>query len=351
LNATGGKSAIMGAPGKQWEGRVFDGRFPLLRYLGGHGQSAVFLTQYGESELQDAAIRLIPVGKGDAEMLIRWERAAQLSHPHLMRLLQTGTCYAEGVALHYVVMEYGGENLATLLKERQLSPLEVLGMLASILDVLGYLHGQGLVHGNLKPTNIFTVGNRLKISCDGILREDELRPRLGTSSPYDPPEARDRGFSQTGDIWSLGATLVEMLTQSLPIHAGRKQLAILPETLPTAFLEIAHACLQPDPRWRATVSDVVTRLQRISFQTETPPPDGQCPIKPTEAPSRSHYVVTALALVLAVLLAGILILRREPRQTPRFPSGQPKVQDKLDRKRLSPAAKPSAIVKPTKPSA
>ena len=78
---------------KQWEGQVVNGNFPLRQYLGGSDHSAVFLTERRGQEPQRAAIKLISADPATVEVqLARWEAAAKLSHPHLLRLFQTGSC-------------------------------------------------------------------------------------------------------------------------------------------------------------------------------------------------------------------------------------------------------------------
>ncbi len=104
---------------KQWEGQVVNGSFPLRQYLGGSDRSAVFLTERRGREPQKAAIKLIAVDPANtAVQLARWEYAAKLSHPHLLRLFETGSCQLDDVVVLYVVMEYAEENLAQILPQR-----------------------------------------------------------------------------------------------------------------------------------------------------------------------------------------------------------------------------------------
>src|SRR5689334_21080734 len=202
------------APWQEWEGRIIDGRFPLQRFLGGNAHSAVFLTQYGEPEPRNAAIRLVRADSAEKDLPARWDRAAQLSHANLIRLFERGSCQTDQVELHYAVTEYAEEVLATVLQDRPLGFEEAHDALESILDVLAYLHAQGLVHGCLKPGNIMAVSDRLKVSCDGIRKAGESAS--GKSGAYDAPELRVTGFTPAGDIWSLGKSLAESLTQCLP---------------------------------------------------------------------------------------------------------------------------------------
>src|SRR5438270_13729344 len=96
---------------KQWEGQVVDARFLLPQYLGGSEHSAVFLTEPGTPP-QKAAIKFIQVEEPDAELqLFRWKHAANISHPHLLRTVQSGRCYLTNCHLLYVVMESSEYNL------------------------------------------------------------------------------------------------------------------------------------------------------------------------------------------------------------------------------------------------
>ena len=81
---------------KRWEGQVIDGKFPLLRYLGGSDHSAVFLTERSAGAPQKAAIKLIPADPAGAEsQLRRWKESAELVHPHLVRVFESGRCELE----------------------------------------------------------------------------------------------------------------------------------------------------------------------------------------------------------------------------------------------------------------
>lgn len=140
---------------KQWEGQVVDGQFCLLRYLGGSDDSGVFLTNYGDPEPRNAAIKFVPEDPASAAFqLSQWELAATLSHPHLIRLFDFGRCRLDNIGLLYVVMEYAEENLSHVLPHRPLTGAEAYEMLDAVLDVLAYLHRKGFAHSHLKPANI-----------------------------------------------------------------------------------------------------------------------------------------------------------------------------------------------------
>ena len=161
---------------------LIDGRFTLLRFLGGTESSSVFLTELGDEPKRKAAIKFISADQVDAEASIaQWEAARTLSHPHLIALLEHGRSELDGQDLLYAVTEYADEVLSEILPERPLTPAETREMLGPILDALAFLHGRDLVHGHLKPSNIMVVNDRLKLSADRLLvaSRSGVRPRPG----------------------------------------------------------------------------------------------------------------------------------------------------------------------------
>jgi eukaryotic-like serine/threonine-protein kinase len=202
---------------KQQEGQIVDGRYRLVLYLGGSDHSAVFLTELPNTR-ERAAIKLIGSDPSETDsQLARLRRAAKLSHPHLARILEIGQAQIGSAHVVYLVTEYAEEDLSLILPDRALSPEEVREMLPLIIDTLQYLHSHGFVHARMKPSNIQAVNDQLKLSIDGVCAPHERGSSGEKSSPYDPPELPPTGPSTAGDVWSLGMTIVEVLTQRLPI--------------------------------------------------------------------------------------------------------------------------------------
>ncbi len=242
---------------KQWEGQMVNGTFPLRQYLGGSGHSAVFLTERRGREPQRAAIKLIPADPANtAVQLARWEATAKLSHPHLLRLFETGSCQLDKSVFLYVVMEYAEDNLAQILPHRALTPEEVRDLLEPALDALTFVHGKSLIHGRLKPSNVMAAQDQLKLSSDSLFRTGDPAGGLAPSSRYDAPEVANGSILPASDSWSLGMTLMEALTQRLPAVEGMTE--PLPETVPAPFMGIAHCCLRRDPQRRCTVADIAS---------------------------------------------------------------------------------------------
>jgi TonB family protein len=323
----------MTAVWQQWEGRVVDGEFHLRQYLGGSDHSAVFLTECADPGPQKAAIKLIPADPAIAELqLRRWGLAANLSHPHLIRLFQMGHCSLDNVELLYAVMEYAEEDLSQILPNRPLTPAEARDMLRPALDALAYLHGKGLVHGHMKPSNMMAIDDQLKLSSDGLCAVGEVSARGDRPNVYGAPEAASGGSLPAGDVWSLGMTLVETLTQHVPgwERTNQKEPA-LPETMPPPFLDIARHCLRRDPQLRWTVADIAGRLQPASRV-----PQPQTRARPENASPKWRYIVptAAIGLALLVILAWSRLFNphSEPQRTTAVAFDQPTHQSRPERR-------------------
>ena len=279
---------------KQWVGQIVEGKFPLRQYLGGSDHSGVFQTEYGDGDPQKAAIKLIPADSSSAELqLSRWQIAAKLSHPHLMQLFHMGRCQLAGTDLLYAVMEYAEEDLSQILPHRPLNPDEARDMLKPVLDALVYLHGKGFVHGHIKPANILAAGDQLKLSSDTLCRTTESSAGVRQPGPYDAPEVASTGISPAGDAWSLGMTLVEGLTQHLPVWQTSHQAdPVVPHTLPAPFLEITRNALRRDTKRRWKIADIAARLNpsapvpksQVSASTAPSPPVPASKVDPLSVP-------------------------------------------------------------------
>jgi len=329
----------MAEPWKQWEGQTVNGEFRLGDCLGVSPHGAVYQTAFGDPDPQTAAIKLIAANSPGAEQsLASWQLAANLSHPHLIRIFQAGHCQIGDTKLVYVVMEYAEENLSLVVPRRALTEIEVREMLDPALDALAYLHAKGLSHNRIKPANIMASGDQLKLSADGVRRAGEP---ISDPGDYDPPETWS---SPAGDVWSLGITLVEVLTQRLPSwdrNAQGEPRASKP--LPPALSEIVRSCLRRDPKRRWTVADIASRLKSPALATRT-----EQPIQRAVSPAQSWYLIIAVILLLAsASFVSVKLLRQSSKR------GAHTVQPTKNRpERTSPPPRPAASAAPseTKPA-
>jgi len=151
--------------------------------------------------------------------------------------------------------------LSQVIPERALSADETREMLDPIIDALSYLHTKGFVHGHLKPSNVLVVDNQLKLSTDSLLFSGETLNRQPTQGSSDGPLDGSGTITPAMDVWSLGITIIEALTQHPPEwNKSNGRAPVVPESVPKPFSQIAMRCLQLDPASRCTLSDVKSLL-------------------------------------------------------------------------------------------
>ena len=250
---------------KQCEGQFVENRFPLRQFLTSTRHSAVFLTELAELKSRKAVIKFIPADiAAPEEQLAVWNEAKHLDHPHLIRVLDCGRTQVAGLDILYIVMEYADEDLSQLLPKRALTAQETGELLNSLVEVLAYLHDKGLAHSHIKPSNLLATNDQLKLSSDTIFPDGYSRKSHRDLDAYDAPEnsgAASVMATLPADVWSVGMTLVEALTQQVPAlpYDDAAELA-LSATIPAPFFEIARRCLVRDPTQRWTIAEITAHL-------------------------------------------------------------------------------------------
>jgi TonB family protein len=245
---------------KQWEGRSVDSRFPLRQLLGASSHSAVFLTERADRGGTKAAIKLVAAtGAAADEQIARWRDSARLSHPNLLSLYHYGRTRLGDLELVFVVMELADETLAEILPNRALTTDETKQMLQPVLDALTFLHQRGLVHGDIQPSNILAVGETIKLSSDTVRPAHNLGNGARPRGSLDSRPASAGSVEPAGDIYSLGVTLTQALTQRSPFDSGAS-LGHAAQPLQPPFDDIVLHALHPDPQLRWTAADIAVRL-------------------------------------------------------------------------------------------
>jgi TonB family protein len=340
---------------KEWQGRTVDGKFVLGTYLGGSEGSAVFRTRISASgsspvggspakdvaseSKTDAAIKLVLADGAESESpLRRWKVAMTLNHPNLLRILAVGRCIVDGRELVYAVEEFSEENLSQVLPTRALDADETRGTLLPVLAALEYVHGQGLVHGAIRPSNILGVENQVKLSSDSLRPAGEVPRSIGL---YDAPEVLTAGISPASDVWCFGMTMVEMLTQRAPVWDPARMSppeieGEIESNVPEPFRGIAQRCLALDPAQRSGVREIADQLrgepgnQPDANAASAVVPDAGKPAR-VEAIKASDNKTAKwpylLLLVAAIAVAIFLIVRPRPSSVPGdVQSGAPNTQ-------------------------
>ncbi|MGH3348124.1 MAG: serine/threonine-protein kinase [Nocardioides sp.] len=358
------------------------GRYELEREVGRGGMGAVWLARDAVLGRQ-VAIKKVGVVPGGANPdLERAERearlAARLNHPHVVAVYDLVT---DGGS-QYLVMEYvEGVTLAGLVdRDGPLLPDQVSPLVAQAADALAAAHAAGIVHRDVKPSNILvTAEGEVKLSDFGIARAEAdaslTQTGLVTGSPaYLSPEvASGHTATDASDVWSLGATVFHALSGRPPYEVGDNLMGALyrivheqPPRLANAgwLAPMLDATMTQDPadRWSmAQVRDFLaagptaTALRPVpagapevheAHQTQVLAPAPVEPVTPGardgSGPRRRSALLPLgiLAAVIVVLLAVVLAitLGDDPATDPPTGGGSPTERDPTN----EPAAEPNA---------
>jgi tetratricopeptide (TPR) repeat protein len=201
--------------------------YEMIRRLGGGGFGDVWLARSQTGVYR--AVKLVPKGAVSAiefEGIRTFESHAR-SHPNLIDIRHVGSTEWH----FYYVMEladadaaspifspdaYEPRTLASELERHGPYRLrEVLPLVRPILDALEYLHSRGLLHRDVKPSNIVFVGGVPKLADLGLLRHDSRDRFEGATPTYAP---REGVIDASGDLYCFGKLLYEMVTGLDPAH-------------------------------------------------------------------------------------------------------------------------------------
>jgi len=259
------------------------GRYQLLSLVGRGGTAEVYCAV--DTRLNRlVAVKVLPaLISGDRERLERFEHearaAAVLSHPHICALHDIGT---EG-EMHYLVFEYlVGEPLSDRLTRGALPLEEALIYAAQIAGALAYAHEEGIIHLDLKPSNIMLMRNGVKLFDFGIaeLRYPDLpaspsiRP-CGTLGYMSPEQLEGHDTDSRTDIFACGVVMYEMLTgqsafparssveaAALNLKHGPPPISKLKPDIPPTMDLLVSRCLarNPSERWQ-TISELLFQLR------------------------------------------------------------------------------------------
>jgi serine/threonine protein kinase len=201
------------------------GRYKLLRRLGNGNFGTVFLAE-DELMRRQVAIkvpRLLATADANEQFLREARIVSQLKHEGIARAYDFGR---DDNGSCFIVYEYiEGMNLSDRQKQAPISAEDSAAIVASVGEALHHAHLSGLVHRDVKPSNILLDGQDSPHVVDfGLaVREEDLSSQRGIlagTGPYMSPEQIRRGDHIDGrsDIYSLGVVLYELLTERRPFH-------------------------------------------------------------------------------------------------------------------------------------
>jgi formylglycine-generating enzyme required for sulfatase activity/predicted Ser/Thr protein kinase len=208
-------------------GKILGEKFKINKRLGAGGMATVYkATQINLG--REVALKIIhPNLVNDNESISRFYREARdlatLSHPSIVTVYDFGT--EEGY--HYISMEYlQGKNLTEVIRqEGRLDELKIVKYIAPIADALNHLHENGLIHRDIKSSNIFISSNDRAVLMDfGIaFHQDKTISMsgaiLGTVEYMSPEQAKGEVIDGRSDIFSLGLVMYEAMTGRVPFYS------------------------------------------------------------------------------------------------------------------------------------
>jgi hypothetical protein len=302
---------------EHWEGVSLPGDLILEQWLGGDESAAFFKTAPAPDGRQ-SIVKLVPEASGDAKaQLDLWHRTRQLRHPNLLEILDCGRADLAGEIVLYAVFESPDDTLASALAQAPLTRQEAREVLDAVLGALRYLHAQGLAIGALDPDHILAVGERIKLSTDG-LREDA-----------DPA-------ATTEDIRALGILWTQALMPASPLSS-----------------EIAPHAADPNPGTRWTLAEIAAALNPpappapVVVAPPPPPPEAVTtpPPPPTAVPYSFPKWIIVGAAGLLLLILGLNLRRPAPEVAHPRPVAIPAPQPPVQVPEPAPApAKPTPVV-------
>jgi serine/threonine-protein kinase len=226
-------------------------RYAIERELGQGGMATVYLARDLKHDRAVAVKVLRPelaIALGADRFLREITTTAQLAHPHILPLLDSGGTGAQahrgtGEFLYYVMPYVEGESLRDrLLREKQLPLEDALQLTREVADALSYAHSHGVVHRDIKPENILLQSGHAVVADFGIARAiaaagsarlTETGLAVGTPAYMSPEQASaSADLDGRSDLYSLGCVLYEMLAGEPPF-TGHSAQAVVAKRLST----------------------------------------------------------------------------------------------------------------------
>jgi serine/threonine-protein kinase len=240
------------------------GNYRIIKELGQGGMATVYLGSQISLDRKVAIKELLPSLLSDQEMVERFRReasaSASLTHEGIVNVYD----FWKDKNSLYLVMEYlEGKNLEEVLESICPLPIQATIMtICRVADALHYSHQRGIIHRDVKPSNIFiTRQGEVKITDYGIAYTRQ-KPTLtqkgmaiGTPAYMSPEQIRGQRPDQRSDVFSLGIVLYELLTGTRPFTADDEE-------------GVITKILENRPRWPKVINgDITWRLQSIILRS------------------------------------------------------------------------------------
>ncbi len=314
--------------------------YKILGKLGEGGMGVVYRAHDTALD-RDVALKFLPSeltkDPGAKERFIHEAKAASaLEHPNICAVHEIGEYEGQMfIAMGY----YEGMSLSDMIKQKQLDLDQAATIAIQIAEGLQAAHESGIVHRDIKCSNIIvTDKGQVKILDFGLAYKSGLSKltrtgaTVGTASYMSPEQARGEKIDHRSDLWSLGVVLYEMVTRKLPFR-GEHEMAMLysvvheapepVETLvPEASPELVHIirrALEKDPADRyQSAADMLIDLRRLKKDTSR---TGFKPVTGAErdmSSRRMNLIISAGVILLLCIVAYVYFHTRGVEINPDF---------------------------------
>ena len=180
----------------------------------------------------------------------------RLTHPHIVRAYELITRPDPVLVLEALT----GETLAHMVERRaaRLPAAELAALGLHLCSAMGYLHRQGFLHLDLKPSNIVSECGQAKVIDFSIARPPGRPPKAVGTRVYMAPEQEQVGvLGEATDVWGIGGVLYEA---AAGVRARSGESIRLHRRLPPAVASAIEACLEPDPNRRPSTAELAAAL-------------------------------------------------------------------------------------------
>jgi serine/threonine protein kinase len=310
-------------------GQKLFNRYRLVKTLGRGGMGIVWLAKDEELE-RDVALKFLPdlvvhdrAVLGDLKRETR--RSLELTHKNIVRIYDFTYNDTSGcISMEYV----DGDTLSNLRADKSnkvFETHELRDWISQLCDALDYAHNHArIVHRDLKPANLM-VNQRsdLKVADFGIARSlsDSVskltmqQGRSGTLVYMSPQQLEGNRGTPLDDVYSVGASVYELLTSKPPFYSGNIDRQIREKVPPSmmqrrAELEVEGEAI--DPTWEEVVRSCLAKnpdqrpqsVTEIAQQLEVPSPKTRRAARPAATPSKKRTPVLVAIFILLIAAAG-----------------------------------------------
>ena len=303
-------------------------RYAIAEEIGSGGMATVYLAEDLKHHRKVAVKVLRPdlaAMLGPARFLREIEVAAQLHHPHILPLYDSGD--ADGF-LYYVMPYEEGQSLREkLAREGELPVPEAVRILRDVVDALVHAHEHNVVHRDIKPDNVMLSGHHALVTDFGVAKavsEATGREKLTTAGvalgtpSYMAPEqaAADPHIDHRADIYAVGALAYELLTGRPPFTGTSPQMILAAhisetpepvtkhrEAVPAALNQLVMKCLEKKAadRWQSA-EDLLPQLEVLATPSGGMTPTGTTPVPRVQPRWRVNVpVLTGVTVAIAVI--------------------------------------------------